>query len=384
MKIADIKIGKRRRKMRGDIEGLANSIDELGLLNPITVREDGVLIAGARRLAACRMLGWQDISANVVALSDLRAEIAEIDENLMRDDLTIMERAEHLARRKELYEQMHPDAPRGPGRPRLNAETVSAFTDDAAEKAGVNPRTVRQDIQIATSIPEDVRDTIRDTEFADSTRQLLALARLDEETQRAVALKLATGEAVSVTDARRQAKRDGVHLAPPMEGKYRLIYADPPWKYGDNLVPDNYGAAIMHYDSLTIADLCALPVGQIAEDNSVLFLWVTSPLLRDCFEVVRSWGFEYKASFVWDKIRHNMGHYNSVRHEFLLICTRGSCLPENGKLLDSVVSVERSATHSEKPEEFRRIIETMYPSATKIELFARKAADGWDAWGNAL
>jgi len=100
-----------------------------------------------------------------------------------------------------------------------------------------------------------------------------------------------------------------------------------------------------------------------------------------CFEVIEAWGFKYKTSFVWDKIKHNMGHYNSVRHEFLLVCTKGSCLPDNKKLFDSVLSIEKTE-HSNKPEEFRNIIDTLYIYGNRIELFARQKVDGWDSWGN--
>ena len=78
-----------------------------------------------------------------------------------------------------------------------------------------------------------------------------------------------------------------------------------------------------------------------------------------------------------------MGHYNSVRHEFLLVCTRGSCLPDVPKLFDSVQSVERTA-HSEKPAEFREIISTLYPHGNRIELFARQTTEGWTTYGNAV
>jgi N6-adenosine-specific RNA methylase IME4 len=135
---------------------------------------------------------------------------------------------------------------------------------------------------------------------------------------------------------------------------------------------------------MKLEDICNLPVSNLANENCVLFLWVTSPFLEKSFSVIRAWGFQYKASFIWDKVKHNMGHYNSVRHEFLLICTKGSATPENKKLFDSVQSIERSDKHSEKPEEFREIIETLYPSSKKIELFARKTKDGWDVWGNKV
>lgn len=165
-------------------------------------------------------------------------------------------------------------------------------------------------------------------------------------------------------------------------GKYRVIYADPPWKYG-NTMPEYFSEQADHYPLMTITELCEMPIRELALDDAVLFLWVTSPILKQAFDVIQSWGFEYKASFVWDKIKHNMGHYNSVRHEFLLICTRGSCQPDVQKLFDSVVSVERGQ-HSEKPEVFREIIDTLYPEGERVELFARRHVDGWAYFGNEV
>lgn len=168
----------------------------------------------------------------------------------------------------------------------------------------------------------------------------------------------------------------------PIDGKYRVLYADPPWKYGNM----RFGGTTMpddHYPIMTIAEICEVPIREAAEDNAVLFLWVPSPLLLESEEVIEAWGFKYKTSFIWDKVKHNMGHYNSVRHEFLLVCTRGSCQPDVIKLFDSVVTVERGK-HSEKPEVFREMIDTLYPYGNRIELFARKSVSGWDAYGNEV
>ena len=192
--------------------------------------------------------------------------------------------------------------------------------------------------------------------------------------------KVASGE-MSLVEASRQKKKEDVKQQISMPtGKYRIIYADPPWNYRDKLI-EGYGAAENHYPSMTIPELCAMPISDIADDNAVLFIWVTSPLLEDVFKIINAWGFKYKTSFVWDKIKHNMGHYNSVRHEFLLIATRGSCMPDTSKLFDSVQSIERTK-HSEKPPEFREIINTLYPHGKRIELFARSQHDGWQVWGN--
>ena len=165
-------------------------------------------------------------------------------------------------------------------------------------------------------------------------------------------------------------------------GKYRVIYADPPWAYG-NTMPDYMGVQDDHYPTMTVAELCQLPIYNLAEENAVLFLWVTSPILAESFELINAWGFEYKTSFVWDKVKHVMGHYNSVRHEFLLICIRGSCQPDVQKLFDSVVTEERTE-HSKKPDIFRTIIDTIYPYGKRIELFARDNYDGWEVYGNEI
>jgi N6-adenosine-specific RNA methylase IME4 len=168
---------------------------------------------------------------------------------------------------------------------------------------------------------------------------------------------------------------------PLPEGVFNLIYADPPWNYGDKLI-EGYGAAEHHYTTMTIDELCNIKIP--VADNAILFLWVTSPLLDECWPVIKSWGFEYKTSFVWDKVKHNMGHYNSVRHEFLLVCTRGSMLPEVPTLFDSVIIEERSATHSQKPQKVYEIIETLYPNGKYLELFARGIRDRWISWGDEI
>ena len=106
-------------------------------------------------------------------------------------------------------------------------------------------------------------------------------------------------------------------------------------------------------------------------------------MMKDaCSRVVPAWGFDYKTYFVWDKRRHNFGHYNSVQHEGLLVAVKGSCTPEVAQLHRSVVQIERTKKHSEKPEYFREMIDRLYPSGNRLELFAREKRRGWSCWGN--
>jgi N6-adenosine-specific RNA methylase IME4 len=170
--------------------------------------------------------------------------------------------------------------------------------------------------------------------------------------------------------------------------KYRIFYADPPWEYnagGQQAGKDKVQMTVtdIHYPSMTIKKLCELPIKEMSEDNAVLFLWVTSPLLAECFEVIKAWGFTYKTSMIWDKVKHNVGNYVSVRHELLLICTIGACTPDTKKLVDSVYSEERTA-HSKKPEYFRKLIDELYTTGKRIELFAREVHDNWDNFGNQI
>ena len=190
---------------------------------------------------------------------------------------------------------------------------------------------------------------------------------------------------LALAEHRKRVKAERREAVSPA-GKYRVLYADPPWSYGNSGIigNDNYGRAKRHYPDMSITELVDMgeDIKEIAEKDAVLFLWVTSPLLAECFPVIEAWGFKYKTSFVWDKIKHNFGHYNSVRHEMLLICTRGSCTPDAKTLIDSVQSIEKSRKHSEKPEQFRQIIDSLYTSGARLELFARADAPGWDRWGN--
>lgn len=180
-------------------------------------------------------------------------------------------------------------------------------------------------------------------------------------------------------DRRRKVLEGQAHLS----GMYPVIYADFPWIYGDRQ-PSGVGAQT-HYPGLTVEQGCELPVKAHARRNSVLFFWATAPMLL-AFpgprEIIGAWGFEPKAQIIWDKVDHNVGSYVSVRHEILIIATRGSMTPDHPTpMQDSVVTERRQGPHSSKPETFRKIIERMY-DGPYLELFGREKVPGWDVFGN--
>lgn len=189
----------------------------------------------------------------------------------------------------------------------------------------------------------------------------------------------------SLAQARREEKKKHLTTVELPSGTFGVVYADPPWQDSSITDADNDGQAVRHYPSMTVAQLCQLDVKSRVADDAVLFLWVTSSHLADCWRVVKAWGFTYMTSFVWDKVDHNGGHYNGVRHELLLVCTRGTCLPDHPTPLpDSVMTVKRSDACSEKPEDFRQLIDRMYDGGAdqKLELFGRQPRDGWMQFGH--
>ena len=167
-------------------------------------------------------------------------------------------------------------------------------------------------------------------------------------------------------------------------GKYSLIYADPPWRYDFPPMGGTNRSVENHYPTMTMEDIIALPVRDIAHENAVLFLWATAPLLMKTNLVLEAWGFTYRTNAVWIKDQIGTGYHFRNRHELLLVAKRGELPPPPTEARqDSVIESPRRG-HSEKPEVFYDIIELMYPDLTKIELFARNRRRGWKSWGNQV
>jgi len=166
------------------------------------------------------------------------------------------------------------------------------------------------------------------------------------------------------------------------EGRFEVIYADPPWSYNNTgSYRESVGA---NYKTMSNVDICNLSdaIKGITAKDAVLFLWITSPLLPEAFPIAKAWGFTYRASMIWRKNRApGIGWYVRTYHEILLICTNTNAFHPLEKLPSIVDAKVRK--HSQKPEEFYEIIERMY-SGPKIELFSRDPRIGWTSWGNEV
>lgn len=177
--------------------------------------------------------------------------------------------------------------------------------------------------------------------------------------------------------------------------KYQIIYADPPWEYRQSGSKTNSrGMAKQHYATMSTQEICNLPIHNLAEENTVCFMWATFPNIGDALKVMQAWGFEYKtAAFVWVKknSRSNsnfwgMGAYTRANAEICLLGISKKTKAKTMVLKHNIhqiieCPIER---HSQKPNKARDDIFELMGDLPRIELFARQKVDGWDCWGNEV
>lgn len=176
-------------------------------------------------------------------------------------------------------------------------------------------------------------------------------------------------------------------------GKYRIIYADPPWDYGNtkNLNGHFWGIADRHYPVMKLAAIQQLNILDLCAEDCYLFLWATSPFLPAAFKVITAWGFKYSTvAFVWIKMKNDMsmirmdglGKYTQSNAEYCLLARRGRYFRESRNVKQVILTPKYK--HSHKPDEIRRRIVSLCGDLPRLELFARDTITGWDSWGNEI
>jgi N6-adenosine-specific RNA methylase IME4 len=171
------------------------------------------------------------------------------------------------------------------------------------------------------------------------------------------------------------------------KGHYQVIYADPPWSYKAWSKKGEGRSAESHYQTMSVDDICVLPVADLAADNCVLFMWMTWPTLKDALRVINAWGFTYKTcGFDWmkkntksDSLFCGMGYWTRSNTEPCLLATKGKPKRQSASVRQPILEPRRE--HSRKPdcvyERIEKLVDGPY-----IELFARQSRPGWDSWGN--
>jgi N6-adenosine-specific RNA methylase IME4/ParB-like chromosome segregation protein Spo0J len=355
-----------------EFEAFKEDIRQNGQQIPILVQH-GQLIDGRHRYRACRELG---IAPKIEEISD--------GESIERLIISLNQHRRHLS-----------DGQRAMIAARLaniqvggNQHTGGVSQKQAADDLKVSVASVQRAKAVLNTGTDELIQAV-DAGTLDVSNAA-KIADLDQATQRAILDAVADKEILAkakllrkaANDERRakridaiEAKRANNQPLDPAKGPYSVIYADPPWDY--------MGEVAVGYPTMTMEEICAMPVDELAAEDAVLFLWCSASLMQEALDVIKAWGFTYKTQAIWDKQHPGQGVYFRIQHEVLMIATRGT-LPEvqDTARAASVFKFPRGE-HSRKPVYGYELIEKMYPELNKIELFCRGVPHaGWSGWGN--
>ena len=169
--------------------------------------------------------------------------------------------------------------------------------------------------------------------------------------------------------------------------QFNIIYADPPWTFKTWSSKGKIKSP--KYDVMTIEDIKNLPVNNLADNNCVLFIWVTYPLLKEGLETIKAWNFKYKTcGFSWikknkkaDSLFWGLGYWTRANNEICLLATKGKGCKVLRKDIPQICDLPITK-HSKKPDEIRKRIIKLFGDLPRIELFARSKIHGWSVWGN--
>ncbi len=352
--IDGIDVGIRYRQDLGDLRTLAESIEAVGLLHPVVVTPEGRLIAGQRRLEACRLLGWSEVPVTVVDL--LQAARGEAHENFVRKDLLPSEIVA-LKRAIEPLERRAARQRQGARTDLCHSATVAEcqvpVRDRLAHYLGVGRTTIERAEAVVEAAEEEP------DEYGHLVEQMDRSGKVAGAYRRLTVLK--------------QAKElDAASLELPT-GPFQVVVADPPWRYDTG--------SSLPYPTMPLEEIKAMPVRKLADENATLWLWTTNAHLPVAFDVVAAWGFEYKTLLTWVKDRMGTGEWLRGQTEHCLLGARGKPVFLHGNDGTALEAARRE--HSRKPEEFYALIERVCPGS-RVELFARQQREGWRAYGSDI
>jgi N6-adenosine-specific RNA methylase IME4 len=364
--VDSIIIGERHRRDMGDIDSLAASIGELGLLHPVVVRPDGSLIAGARRLAAVKALGWNTVPVTVVDLNSIGK--GEFAENTFRKDFTLSE-AVAIKRELEPIERAAAKERMLAGKPLGNLPQGKGRAADKATKVtGKARRTLDKAEAIVVAAEAEPKRFGKLLDDMDRTGRVNGVYRRLKNAQQAAAIRAEP---------------------PPLPGNgpYRVAVVDIPWAYE----PDDDNTAqrgVLPYPTMSIEQASALDVGSIMHADSVLFVWVTNFVLVRGLHVLvlDAWGFGPKTLITWPKDDSGRGHWLKGQTEHVVMAVRGKPVVESSDLstlLRGPFHLVRKNAHSAKPIEFYGFVEKLAPAPAYADLFSRYQHNGkWDCHGD--
>ena len=401
MPVDQIRVGQCHRRDLGDIDALAASIAEVGLLHPVVVTRDALLIAGARRIAAFQMARpGEPIPVTVVDLDAVAK--GEWAENTQRKDFTwteavaIKRALEPLEKAAAKERQREGARAGGKGSGKLPEASKGNASDKVAKAVGKKRRTLEKAehiVEAAETNPQRYADLVERLE-EDGARVDVIHRDLKQRQARA-AYEATITQGCTTPDLKWLAVR-GFRGA--------VMYVDAASKYITYSSKGKQRSAERYYDTMDVAELKAMAplIQELAAKDCALLYWTSGPQIKNALEIIDAWGFTYSTwAFVWLKtnpssgeltletlkpedLHRGTGHTTWANIEVVLLATRGSPMRLANDVNQVVIAPHPGpGRHSEKPEEVRRRIERLY-AGPYLELFGREPVKGWTVWGNEI
>lgn len=324
-----------------------------------------------------------------------------ISKNLKRRHLDESQRAMVAANLATMRQGERTDV-----QPSANLQKVAQA--EAAKRLSVSPRSVADAVKVKKEATPELRRAVEQGIVPVSSAAKLIASPAAEQRRVVEAPDPAKAARTEISRHNRDERLEEIKQqsgsASPLlvtTRKFALIYADPPWQFdvwsretGLEKCPDR------HYPTMTVEEICALPVSDLVAETALLFLWITVPQLDRMHEIFRAWGriicddteygivkqpWKYVSNYNWDKVNIGPGRWNRNQHEHLLIARIGD-VPAPMPCDRARSNYSEAATeHSAKPDYFAELIERQFPTLPKIELFRRgPPRPGWSAWGNEV
>lgn len=341
-----------------EFDELVADITKHGLIEPIWRDKNGQIIDGRNRFLACQQAGIEPVFKTWEGDGSLIDFV--ISKNLIRRHLTTGQRAALAADAEPLFE----------------AEAIERKRATQA-KPGVG----KVGSVVAKMPPPVAKGRSRDTaaKIFDVCPRYVSDAKLLKSTHPELFEEVRGGKKnlseakIAIRNQRKQEIAEQIRMEPqPMpDGPFRVVVVDPPWTYeeGGNNLP---------YPTMTLDQIKALPVGTLAHEDCVLWLWTTNAHQRVAYDVLDAWGFERKNTVTWVKDRMGTGDWLRGQTEHCFVAARGNPIfhaPGRGNV---IYGPRRE--HSRKPDEFYELVEATC-TGSRVELFSREPRDGWSAWG---
>jgi N6-adenosine-specific RNA methylase IME4 len=362
MRIADIQIGERFRRDFGDLKPMAQNIAEIGVLQPVGVTPDKTLIFGARRLRAAEAAGLAEVPVTVIDLDDIAQ--CEYAENTYRKDFTP---SEIVAIKRALEPQLAAKAKERMSVGGKGGEIPHPSRGRAADKVAVFVGKDRRTVEKAEAVVAAAE--ANPAKFGELVEQMDRTGKVNGPYRR---LQVAV-----------QAEQIRVEPPPlPGNGPYRVATCDVPWPSEPD-DPDPSRRAYWPFPTLSISEICALAVGSIMHDDSILWFWTTNFHMRLAYTVLEAWGFHDTPTILtWAKDRPGRGQRLLGQTEHCIMAVRGKplvTLKNQTTLLQAPVGKPLGR----KPPEFYDLVESLCPAPRYADLFSRNKHNGrWDCHGD--